>query len=164
MNNHPTTQKLRPGFCHENHENHGWWKSQIQASAPGFTAAQLYFRSTELPSIFGLTSSTGSGATPMGGRNEEKEWQGIAMKKSLWVVYTYQHYGHDFASVWELFNVKSGSNKMATSGIYMHLQWVMCDKSSHEMPGQRQGCRHLGPWSCWALGGATSTRCGMAKC
>eukprot|EP00435_Cladocopium_sp_Y103_P013555 s1928_g3.t1 len=40
---------------------------------PGFTAAQLYFRSTELPSIFGLTSSTGSGATPMGGKNDEKD-------------------------------------------------------------------------------------------
>eukprot|EP00434_Breviolum_minutum_P020781 symbB.v1.2.018329.t1/scaffold1417.1/size119926/3 len=40
---------------------------------PGFTAAQLYFRSTELPSIFGLTSSTGSGSTPMGGKTEEKD-------------------------------------------------------------------------------------------
>ena len=42
---------------------------------PGFTAAQLYFRSTELPSIFGLTSSTGSGSTPMGGKTEEKAQQ-----------------------------------------------------------------------------------------
>ncbi len=56
----------------------GWWE-------PGFTAAQLYFRSTELPSIFGLTSSTGSGSTPMGGKTEEKaqrvhrEWYGHGM-------------------------------------------------------------------------------------
>ena len=47
---------------------------EVALPFPGFTAAQLYFRSTELPSIFGLTSSTGSGATPMGGKNDEKAW------------------------------------------------------------------------------------------
>ena len=60
-----------------------WWGSMTlpqshrlnaTSTKPGFTAAQLYFRSTELPSIFGLTSSTGSGATPMGGKNDEKAW------------------------------------------------------------------------------------------
>lgn len=38
---------------------------------PGFTCSQLCFRSTELPSIFGLCSSTGARQTAMGGRHDE---------------------------------------------------------------------------------------------
>jgi len=42
---------------------------------PGFSAAQLFFRSTELPRLFGLTSSTGAKGTPMGGgaRTDDKD-------------------------------------------------------------------------------------------
>ncbi|CAE8583220.1 unnamed protein product [Polarella glacialis] len=56
--------------------------SEIQAMLaslplpPGFDAAHLHFTSTELPSLFGLSSSTGSSSgTPMGGKNtgEDKD-------------------------------------------------------------------------------------------
>ena len=69
-----------------------WMLHPRYPQRPGFTAAQLYFRSTELPSIFGLTSSTGSGATPMGGKNDEKAWECHHQSRKRWVSWN-QHVG-----------------------------------------------------------------------
>ena len=62
--------------------------------------------------------------------------------------------------------VQHGASSPAARGLLVSFWCVvqlLADSQNATLGGQGQSGRHLGPRSCWLLGRATSTGCGMAK-